>query len=322
MKTRQAEERKHEIKVGLTILAALVILVFAILSVGQQRGLLEDRYKLRVLMSRINGLQTGAPVRLAGVRVGSVVNVQFSGDMENKKIEVVLEIDKSVQSRIREDSEAHIGTLGLLGDKFVGITMGSIDKRILEHGEELKGSDPLDLEQLLDDGVALLDDVKNTVRSLDEIATKVNHGDGTLGLLVNDPRIYFDLDQLLILTSRLNKKLAEGSGTLARLLDDSTLYVSANHLLNQSALLADSLRLGRGSASQLLRNPELYDELLETSIRLNKFTQQLEEGKGTLGQTVNNPDLYRRMVRITASLDSLITDVRRNPQRYLKVEIF
>ena len=46
MKTRQAEERKHEIKVGLTILAALIILVIAILSVGQQRGLLEDRYKL------------------------------------------------------------------------------------------------------------------------------------------------------------------------------------------------------------------------------------------------------------------------------------
>src|SRR4030067_386327 len=60
MNDRQALERKHEIKVGLTVLVAIAILVFAILTVGQNRGILTDRYKLIVNMSRVNGLQNGA----------------------------------------------------------------------------------------------------------------------------------------------------------------------------------------------------------------------------------------------------------------------
>ena len=123
MRTRQSEEKRHEIKVGALILIGLAVTIFAILSVTQQRGLFQDRYQLKIHMSRVNGLQTGAPVRLAGVRVGSVVKVEFTKNTLDPIIEVVIEVEKKVQQRIRKDSEAHIGTLGLLGDKFIGITM-------------------------------------------------------------------------------------------------------------------------------------------------------------------------------------------------------
>jgi phospholipid/cholesterol/gamma-HCH transport system substrate-binding protein len=322
MNNRQASERKHEIRVGLTILVALGILAFIILSVGEHQGILQDRYTLRVLMSRVNGLQTGAPVRLAGVDVGSVVKVDFPEKITDQKIEVVLEIAKKVQPRIREDSEAHIGTLGLLGDKFVGITMGSLEKPMLKDNALLQSADPIDVEKLLDAGVDVFDVISKTTSTIHEISTKINQGKGTLGLLVNDPRMYLDIEKLLLLTESLTRKIDQGEGTLARLFQDSTLYDNLNALLETTTVLADSVRTGQGTMGKLIRDPLLFDRLAESIERTNGLLIKIDQGDGTLSRALNDKMLYQDASRAVAELDSLIKDLRRNPQRYLKVELF
>ena len=322
MNDRQALDRKHEIKVGLTVLVAIAILVFAILTVGQNRGILADRYQLVVNMSRVNGLQTGAPVRLAGVRVGTVIRVDFPQDIEDQKIEVVLEIDKKVQPRIRRDSYAHIGTLGLLGDKYVGITMGSLEEPILKNGELLDSSDPLDVEKLLDEGVDVFAGLKRATQTINEIGDKINTGKGTLGKLVNDPRMYFDLDRLLLLTEKLAAAMDRGEGTIARLFNDPLLYANINEFLESSTQLVEALRSDQGTVGRLLQNDSLYTELTSAVSTLNSLSKNVSSGQGSLGKAMKEEVLYDDLRRITAEVDSLLKDVRRNPQRYLKVEIF
>jgi phospholipid/cholesterol/gamma-HCH transport system substrate-binding protein len=322
MKTRQEEQRKHEIKVGFTILIALIVLIFAILSVSQQRGLFQDKYQLRVRLARVNGLQTGAPVHLAGVQVGTVVKIQFSADIQNQKIEVVMEVDRKAQSRIRADSQAHIGTLGLLGDKFIGITLGSFDQPILNHGDYLFGADPVDLDRLLDESAEIFSQLKSATRSIEEIAEKINASQGTLGLLVNDPRIYFDLDKLLIIMEDLSAKINSGEGTLARMVQDSMLYVNLNQSLKATTCLIDSIQHGKGTTGKFISDPRIYDELVLSTTRLNAIIQRVQSGEGALGQTLTNKKLYDDLLRVTAEMDSLVKDIRKNPQRYLKVEIF
>lgn len=322
MKTRQEAERNHEIKVGLTILFGIIILVFAILSVGEQQGILSDRYKLRVLMSRVNGLQTGAPVRLAGVRVGSVVSVQFASDLDDPKIEVVMEIDKKVQQRIREDSEAHIGTLGLLGDKFIGLTMGSLDRPMLNNNELLKSSDPIDLEKLMDEGVEVVESLKKASVEITEISEKINKGKGSIALLLNDPRFYFDIDRLLRLIEQLGKQINEGQGVLNMLLSDSVFTHNMAQAVENVKTVSDSLRKGQGSGGRMINDPLLYNDLVAATQQLNKIIDKVDKGQGSLGQSINDKELYQDMIRVTTELDSLIKDIRKNPQRYLKVEIF
>ena len=322
MNTRQTEHRRHEIRVGLTIFIGLILIILAILSVGEQQGLLQDRYKLILHMSAVSGLQTGAPVRLAGVRVGSVAAIEFSGGLTAPMIEVILEIDRKVQSRIRADSRAHIGTLGLLGDKYIGVSMGSADQPALEDGDLLSSSDPIDVEKLLDDGVEILDDVKRSSRSLVEIADKINRGDGTLGLLVNDPRMYFDLDRLLVIMETLSAKIERGEGTLARLFNDAQLYDQFVAALQNAVLLTDSLTAGRGSAGRFLRDPSLFEDLSATAAELRSISRKLGETDNSAGRLLNEPVLYDDLVRITTELDSLVRDIRKNPRRYLKIEIF
>ncbi len=322
MSNREQAEKRHEIKVGITILVGIAIIIFAIMSVGNQQGLLNDRYQLRVLMSRVNGLQSGAPVRLAGVRVGSVVGVDFSSDLEDQKIEVVLEIDKTVQNRIRQDSEAHIGTLGLLGDKFIGLTMGSLDQPVLQNNELLKSSDPIDVEKIIDEGVNVVNGLKRATKEIEEISGKINSGKGTLGLIVNDPRIYFSLDRLLNLVELIGSQVANSEGTLNMLLNDSTFAINIAESVKNMRELSDSLKTGQGTAARLISDPEMYNKIDTSVSKLNSIITKIEKGEGSVGKAISNEDLYNDMTRITTELDSLVKDVRKNPQRYLKVEIF
>ncbi|MBN1998124.1 MCE family protein [candidate division KSB1 bacterium] len=322
MNTRQAEQRKHEVKVGLTILIALMIVIFTIMSISQQRGLFRDKYQLIVYLSHVNGLQTGAPVRLAGVRIGTVVNVGFSDQTENKSIRVVLEVDKATQERIRADSEAHIGTLGLLGDKYIGVTMGSLDQPVLKHGEKLKGSDPIDIEKLIDDGMLIFGALKKTVDSINEITKSINNSKGTLGLLVNDPRVYFEIDKLLLLLEEISNQMATGEGTVAKIMMDPSLYNNLNSFAKSAMALSDSLRIGKGTAGQLVRDPKVFLEFSQAVAELNKVMHKMEQGEGTLGQMITNKELYNKLLKVTAEMDSLIQDIEDRPQRYLKLELF
>lgn len=322
MKSSRQPLFSHEVRVGLAVFVGVLIIVVAIMTVGGQQGFLADRYHLRLLMTRVEGLQTGAPVRLAGVHVGTVTSVKFSPDVRENRIIVELEIDAKVKNRIRKDSIAHIGTLGLLGDKYVGITLGSPDQPRLEDGDFLQAAEPLDVEKLIDEGVAAFNLLKRSLSTVDEIVTKINTGKGTLGLLLNDPSMYVDVKALVRISSSILAYIRSGEGTAARLFTDPQLYTRLTALLASGEALADSVRHGRGSAARLVQDPALYQELMTLTKNLNLIAGRLEKGQGSLGLVMNDDLLYRRLNTLTASLDSLVTDLKTNPSRYLKVELF
>jgi phospholipid/cholesterol/gamma-HCH transport system substrate-binding protein len=322
MKTREQLERAHEIKVGIMILLGIAIIVFVIFAVGEQQGILEERYVLHVYMARVNGLQTGAPVRLNGVRVGSVTGVGFSEDPTNLQIKVTLEILKRAQTYIRSNSEAYIGTLGLLGDKFVSITMGTQDHPMLNNGDLLIGMDPIDVEKLIDESVGMIDELKRTTALLQEISGKINRGEGTIGKLVNDPSLFNNLNESLTFVKDLGDQLSKSEGLLAKILQDTTMYDELYTFLKNANVLADSLVNGSGTAARLVHDPQLYKDVLANLQEIKKITENLNQGQGTAGQLLTDEKLYDDLVRVTTELDSLVQDVRKNPKRYVTVEIF
>lgn len=319
---RKIEQRKHEIRVGFTILIGIIIIVFVILAVGNQHGILGDRYHLKVEMSRVNGLQTGAPVRLNGVHVGSVTGVNFSKDISNQKVQIDLEIFHNVQERIRSDSKAHIGTLGLLGDKYVALTMGSPDHRILKNGEQLVGSDPIDVESLIDEGVDIMSLLKTSVNNINQITEKIQNGDGSLGLLLNNTDLYHTLDTLLTDMVSLTQDLTGDETTLTQMLNDSTLYPSLKSMIVNANILTDSLVYGTGFAAHLISDTTLYRDLIYTTHSLNTILGQIENNQGSVGQMINERELYDNLNKTTIELDSLLKDIRKNPKRYIHVEVF
>src|SRR5262245_31155078 len=112
-----------ELRVGVVSIVSLAVLAFTILYIGGGGGTPFARhYVLRALMSDVNGLKPGAPVRVGGVEVGNVVKVDFAGSSGRGLVEVTMRLDQRVHDRVTKHSQVTLGSLGLLGEKAVDIS--------------------------------------------------------------------------------------------------------------------------------------------------------------------------------------------------------
>jgi phospholipid/cholesterol/gamma-HCH transport system substrate-binding protein len=311
-----------ELKVGIMVVATSLILAAGIFFLGQEGGLFMKRYPLKTYMERINGLQIGAPVWLAGVKVGSVTEISFPADITKTEIEVTMEIDENVRERIREDSRARIGTLGLLGDKFVSITQGTLDHPILTSEGIITGDTPVDVEQLIANASGALENLAVTIKYSQSITKKIDEGTGTLGKLVNDTSMIDDLNTLTTEMRNIIRKMNEGTGTLGLLLNDPGLYTSVSGFVRRADSLAQDVKAGKGTLGKLLNDPVLYERLTVLSARMDSLVVDLRSGEGTAGRFITDPQLYEEMNRVSVSLRELLEDVKKNPKRYINVKIF
>src|SRR6478672_4747666 len=106
-----------ELKLGIIGILAVALTTIAIVAVGGAGGFFWQRYRLKTKFDDIEGLKTGAVVRVSGKEVGKITTMDFAG----QQIEVTMEVSKDVQSLITSDSVATIGSLGLLGEPIVDV---------------------------------------------------------------------------------------------------------------------------------------------------------------------------------------------------------
>jgi phospholipid/cholesterol/gamma-HCH transport system substrate-binding protein len=161
-------ERQMQLRIGALVLVGILLFFGFVLSIGKRSALFEERYSLWASFISTEGLADGAPVRLAGITVGNVTRIAFGRDPRDRRISVTLTLERRVQDRIREDSVASIGTIGLVGDKVLDITVGSHDRPMLPPGGQLASIDPPDYFRLLQKGDRILDHVTRISASLDE----------------------------------------------------------------------------------------------------------------------------------------------------------
>src|SRR5579871_2291253 len=170
---------------GALILVSLAILGGFILVMG---GLsFEKTYPLYVDFDNPGGLQAGAAVRIAGVKVGTVKGLEFRGGKVDPKTgrRVLVRADLAVEQRVRdsihEDADFYVTTQGVLGEQFLAIDPGSGERPVLAEGAIVKGIDPPRIDLFLAKAYELLDTtvngIKNNRETLSSIATN------TAGLL-------------------------------------------------------------------------------------------------------------------------------------------
>src|SRR5947208_4762046 len=100
-----------ELKIGLLTIAAVIIAGITIFLLTGSRGFFWQRYTLKTRFSNVAGLKSGSPVRVAGVEVGTVEDVQLVGD----QVDVTLQVNKQMRDRITSLSTAFLGSVSLLG---------------------------------------------------------------------------------------------------------------------------------------------------------------------------------------------------------------
>lgn len=253
-----------KLRVGIFVLFLLLLFIGFILTIGSQTRIFEEQYTLRAAFHDVQGLTVGAPVRLAGVNVGAVQRVAFSADPGDPRVQVVVSIDRGFQPRIREDSQATIGTVGLVGDKVFEITVGSDSAKILQPGDFLPSTEPVDFGRLVAQGGEVLEGLAGASHSLQGFLKKMEEGRGLLSALISD----------------------EAGGELVRDLAETTKNLRA---------ISEQAEKGEGLLGALLTDPrgaQIVHDLQVVAANLKEISQALAEGEGTLGALIQDPTVY------------------------------
>ncbi len=333
-----------ELKIGILAVGALTLAALLIVAVGGQTGFAWQRYTLTTKFDNVQGLKGGAIVRVAGVEVGKVTDVLFSG----AAVEVKLSIKEDMKSRVTTDSRASIGSLSLLGEPIIEITPASTgtplkDGDFVQPGRaqgqlaDVAASASAGLDQataLIKDLRAgkgtfgqlftdqkLYQDIDRFVDSAQVVAGYLAKGQGTLGMLARDPAAYRQLNSALANLQEITRKINAGEGSLGQLLKDEKFATSLTSVTGNFDQIAGRLSRGEGSAGKFLNEKELYDRINATAARLETLTTNLNKGQGSAGQFLQDKQLYDNMNSAASELRGLISDIRKDPKKYLNVRV-
>jgi phospholipid/cholesterol/gamma-HCH transport system substrate-binding protein len=178
-----------EFRLGMFIVGTLVVLGAGVFLIGSKESLFRSTYRLKAQFQNVSGLIDGADVRVGGIHKGTVRTIQLP-KRPDEKLTVVMDLENATRDVIKKDSVASIKSEGLLGDKYVEISFGSLDVEKARDGDIIDTAPPLDISDLITKTNQILDTAKDTMQNVDSISTKVNNGQGTMGALVNDKKIY------------------------------------------------------------------------------------------------------------------------------------
>src|SRR3989338_8361715 len=134
----------HHIILGTVIAIASAVFVYVLFNIGGGKGLFRSEFKLLAKFSHVKGLHYGSEVSLAGLRIGVVNKIMVSSD-ESKVLTVELLIMNRYRDRVKNDSVAAIRTQGVLGDKYIEISMGTPGAVALNDGDWITVSEEPDL---------------------------------------------------------------------------------------------------------------------------------------------------------------------------------
>ncbi len=317
----------QELRVGLFVVGFLALIGLATFLLGGGSSAFEERYRLHTRYEDVKGMKVGAVVRLAGVDVGEVSAVKFSEDLGSREIEVELTIRSQYQERIREDSVATIQQIGVLGDMYVGVTVGGAEHPVLADGAAIPpGSSPnisdyaetatdivanarsiskkVDL-MLGSDDAASKAQIAQSIENVGLLLEEVKSGKGAIHALVYDPygakkvrSILDNVDHVTADIADITGKVRHGDGIAHALIypdDGRKLTASIDDAAKAVSKLLADLETKDSLAHALLYDPErakMVEDLQAAAASFRVVSESVEKGEGSLGLLVKDPQLY------------------------------
>jgi len=333
-----------ELKIGLMSIFAIVMASVLIFLITGSGGFFWQRYSLKTVFPNIAGLKTGAPVRLAGVEIGSVSELTFTGD----RVEVVLQIRKEHQPRITDRSVASLGSVSLLGEASVDLTASSAGTPVAEWGYVRSGraigtvGDVTQQASLgIDEATQLIKDLRSgrgtmgrlftdealytemtrLVSAAEEVAANINQGRGSLGRLANNPAAARSLEASLANLEQMTARIRAGEGSLGKLLQDDSMAKSLSSMSTNFEAISGRISRGEGSAGKFINDDQLYTRLNSMADRLDRVMATLQKGDGTAGRLLHDEALYENINGTMMEIRNLVANINKDPRKYLNMKV-
>ncbi len=232
----RAQEKSNLVRSGIFVAFCTLVAMVIIIFLGRESSLFSRMYNLKVETNDAKNLRSGAQVKLKGIKIGKV------GEIDFKNINTVvinLEVDTKYQEIIRKDTKASIQTQGMLGDKYVELFGGTADAPSTEDEDILQIEDKLALNKIISKG-------DNILELSTSVLTKV---DGILSQFNEEGRIGLALDSVAASAERVDKILAEVDGK------------KLGRMINNLDKAGMQINNGPGTLYSLLYDQSAYEEL-------------------------------------------------------------
>jgi phospholipid/cholesterol/gamma-HCH transport system substrate-binding protein len=282
----QTTNNSRAITVGLFIFIGLLIFVVGVFTLGSQKKAFTQSFALDVVFDDIQGLKAGNNVWFSGVKVGTIKKIEFYG---TSQVLVTLNIELEAQKYIHKDSKAIISSDGLIGNKIVVLTSGSLKYPFVEDGDRLSVDKTLSTDDIMK---TLQKNNKNLIEITENfkiISNKLVKGEGTIGMLLSDndmpQKIKLTMANLQTATANANKlsvelaqfsaKLNTKGGLADKMLTDTSVF---NKLVKSASSIQNTAR----SAASMAEN-------------LNLASKKLTDANSPLGVMLNDPEAAQNL---------------------------
>ena len=316
--------------VGFVLFVATCIVVGGLFWVGSGDGLFHRRATYYADLPSSSGIIVGSKVKLSGVDVGSVTDIEFAKDLELGSVRVTLDVRDSVTELIREDSKLWLEPDGLLGDYFVYISLGTPTSPELRPGSEIPVTESSLIDRMA--GANLTSNTEALLGTMSRVLEEIQAGQGTIGLLLKNPSLYEDLGAALKSFRELGDELdgvtqeirgvvgmvRSQRGLLGKVLFAEEYEAKIAAAIDQSVQLissvdsiASSLGRGEGSMGKLLSDDTLHRNAVEAIGELSGTAKEIASIIGTAkqersvaGRLLADGDLGRDVSELAKSLRS------------------
>ncbi|GAB2810220.1 MlaD family protein [Ferruginibacter profundus] len=280
-------KNNRPVVVGIFILIGIAILVVTIFTLGGQKKTFVKTFTIHAVFNDVGGLIKGSNIWFSGVKVGTVKSINF---VNNSQVEVTMSIEKDIQSHIRKNAMAKIGSDGLIGNKIVIIyggdsTVPQVEKDDFLTMEKGPGTDDMmaTLQANNKNLLAITSDFKS-------ISKKIDSGTGLLATLVNDPalsqKLGATMEDLKATVANFKIVSANSKNVLANLQDFSGKLNTPGNSVNDLASDTVLYKNIRGTLQQLQNAAATVSQF---TVNLKTTSEKLNQKDNAVGMLLNDP---------------------------------
>ena len=286
-------EHANEMRVGITLTVAGVVLVTGILWLGGFT-LGESRYMFSIMFQEVAGLVAGDKVTVAGLDAGEILSLQLA---PRGKVAAEVEIDNDIKIPI--DSRFTVASYGLIGSKVISIRPGGSDV-FIEPGAVVEGHYEKGLGDVVHEMGKALTGIQDVLKAADEILTDQEGKDLVKEALVNANAASFDLRQatadLSVMATELRAFVSEKKDPAGEAID--------------------------AMETAVVGFAEVTGQLKTISASLDSIVRRVEGGEGTLGKLINEDQMHDEFLAAIKEVRELVADIRDNPNSFVRFSLF
>ncbi len=297
----------REIKTAFLVIGGIALFIYGF-SFLKGTSLLERDKTIYTIYNEVEGLVPGAKVTINGLSVGKISEIDFLPN--STKILITMKIRDELVFSTR--STALLYETGLIGGMAVAIKPVFDNENQIISGDTLASEVKPGLTELINRQIEPLQaKISSMLSSADSLFIGVSN--------VLDNNTQLNLKSTLQNLSNTTQNLNEASSSLIKILDDNQSYI--NTTFNNFSDTSANLKSITDSISEANITATMR-ELNETVRGLNLIVSSIEKGKGTLGKIVNDESLYESLIDASDELESLLSDLKNHPKRYINLSIF